>query len=153
MTAVKSSRRVNQRYIQFLYSYFAYFLGLFRIMRCNQREYILDFVDVVGRCILTPRFALLFVSLYPENSESRHSFFANDWLWVRSLLEEIYLNLYFYFPGIEAKSGVKFHYSTRNASNLWRKVGSGVSSHQVPSAYPAVCGIQREKIKKKYNKL
>ena len=56
--------------------------------------------------------------------------------------------LKFIFPflrsGVEAKRGVEFCHSTRDASRIRQKVGNGVSQHKVPSAYPAVCGIQRE---------
>ena len=58
-----------------------------------------------------------------------------DWLWVRSPLEEMKYLLKFIFPflrsGVEAKRGVEFCHSTGNAS-------------RIPSAYPVVCGIQRE---------
>ena len=53
-------------------------------------------------------------------------------LWVRSLLEEMMMS-------VAAKSGVEFRHSTRIASKIRRKVGNGV-----PSAYPALCGIQSE---------
>ena len=53
-----------------------------------------------------------------------------DWLWVRSPLEEmIYLFIFpFLRSGVQAKPGVDFRHSTRNASRTWRKVGSGVTS-------------------------
>ena len=48
-----------------------------------------------------------------------------DWLWVRSPLE------LFIFPflrsGVEAKRGLKFCHSTRNASRIRQKVENGVS--------------------------
>ena len=60
----------------------------------------------------------------------------------------IYLK--FIFPilrsGVEAKRSVELCHSTRNASRIRQKVGKGVSYHYVPSAYPAVCGIQCEAV-------
>ena len=54
-----------------------------------------------------------------------------EWLWVRSPLEEMKYLLKFIFPflrsGVEAKHGVKFCHSTRNASRIRQKVGHGVS--------------------------
>ena len=54
-----------------------------------------------------------------------------DWLWVRSPLEEMKYLLKFIFPflrsGVEAKRGVEFCHSTRNASRIRQKVGNGVS--------------------------
>ena len=54
-----------------------------------------------------------------------------DWLWIRSPLEEMKYLLKFIFPflrsGVEAKRGVEFCHSTRNASRIRQKVGSGVS--------------------------
>ena len=68
-----------------------------------------------------------------------------DWLLVRSPLEEMKYFLKYILPflrsGVEVKRGVEFCHSTRNASKIRQKVGSGV---EVSSAYPAVCGIQRE---------
>ena len=60
--------------------------------------------------------------------------------------------LKFIFPflrsGVEAKGGVEFCHSTRNASRIRQKAVWGtecLNTHtQVPSAYPAVCGIKRE---------
>ena len=55
--------------------------------------------------------------------------------------------LKFTFPflsGVQVKRGVEFCHSTRNVSIIRQKVGNRVSYHLVPSAYPAVCGIQRE---------
>ena len=53
-----------------------------------------------------------------------------DWLWVRSLLEEMKYLLKFIFQflrsGVEAKRGVEFCHSTRNASRIRKKVGNGV---------------------------
>ena len=40
-------------------------------------------------------------------------------------LEEIKYLIYSF--GIEAKRGVEFRHSTRNASRIWRIVGNGVS--------------------------
>ena len=58
----------------------------------------------------------------------------------------IYLNLYFPFFALVSKQkrGVDFYHSTRNAFRIRQKVRKGVSYHWVPSAYPAVFGIQRE---------
>ena len=54
-----------------------------------------------------------------------------DWLWVRSPLEEMKYLLKFIFPflrfGVEAKRGVEFCHSTRNASRIRQNVGNGVS--------------------------
>ena len=54
-----------------------------------------------------------------------------EWLWVRSPLEEMKYLLKFIFPflrsGVEAKRGVEFCHSTRNASRIWQKVGNGLS--------------------------
>ena len=54
-----------------------------------------------------------------------------DWLWVRDLLEEMKYLFKFIFPflrsGVEAKCGVEFCHSTRNASRIWQKVGNRVS--------------------------
>ena len=54
-----------------------------------------------------------------------------DWLWVRSPLKKMKYLLKFIFPflrsGVEAKSGVEFCHSTRNASRIRQKVGNGVS--------------------------
>ena len=50
----------------------------------------------------------------------------------------------FLCSGIEAKRVVQFRHSTRNAFRIWRKIAIEVSQHSVLSAYPAVCGIQRE---------
>ena len=54
-----------------------------------------------------------------------------DCLWVRSSLEEMKYLLIFPFlrSGVEAKRGVEFRHSTRNASRTQRKVGNGVSYH------------------------
>ena len=52
-----------------------------------------------------------------------------DWLWVRSLLEEMKYLFKFIFPfprsGVQAKRSVEFRHSTRNASKIRRKVGNG----------------------------
>ena len=57
-----------------------------------------------------------------------------DWLWVRSPVEVMKYLFKFIFPflcfGVEAKRCVEFRYSTYNLT--------------LSSAYPAVCGIQRE---------
>ena len=54
-----------------------------------------------------------------------------DWLWVRSSLEEMKYLLKFRFPflrsGVEAKRGVEFCHSKRNAPRIRQKVGNGVS--------------------------
>ena len=54
-----------------------------------------------------------------------------DWLWIRFPLEELKYLLKFIFPflrsGLEAKRGVEFCHSTRNASKIRQKVGNGVS--------------------------
>ena len=56
-----------------------------------------------------------------------------DWLWVRFPLEAMKYLLKSIFPflhtGVEAKRGVEFCHSTRNASRIWQKVGNGVSKH------------------------
>ena len=56
-----------------------------------------------------------------------------DWLWVWSPLEETKYLLKFIFPflrsGVDAKRGVEFCHSTRNASIIWQKVGNEVSQH------------------------
>ena len=49
----------------------------------------------------------------------------------------LFLNIFFWNPGVEFALLL-----TRNASKNRRKVR--MSYHYVPSAYPAVCGIQRE---------
>ena len=53
------------------------------------------------------------------------------WLWVRSSLEEMKYLPKFIFPlirpGVEAKRGVEYCHSTRNASRIRQKVGNGVS--------------------------
>ena len=53
-----------------------------------------------------------------------------DRLWVRSLLEEMKYLLRFIFPflrfGVEAKRGVEFCHSTRNASRIRPKVRNRV---------------------------
>ena len=49
----------------------------------------------------------------------------------------------FFRSGVEVKRSVEFCHSTRNASRIRQKVGNGVL-HKFPSAYPAVCGIQRK---------
>ena len=53
------------------------------------------------------------------------------WLWVQSPLEEMKYLLKFIFPflrsGVEAKRGIEFCPSTRNASRIQQKVGNGVS--------------------------
>ena len=54
------------------------------------------------------------------------------------------INIFFLPSGIEAMRGVEFRHPTCNASRNQRKMGDVVSQHQVPSAYPATCGIQRE---------
>ena len=68
-----------------------------------------------------------------------------DWLWVRSQLEEMKYLFTFIFSflrsGVEAKRDVELRHSTRNASRFQRKVRNGVS---LPTAYPAVCRIQRK---------
>ena len=65
-------------------------------------------------------------------------------LWVRSPLVEMKCLFKFICSflryGVEAKSSVEFRHSTRNTSQIRRKVGNGLS----PSAFPAVRGIQRE---------
>ena len=52
-----------------------------------------------------------------------------DWLWVWSPLEEMKYLLKFIFPflrsGVEAKRGVEYSHSTRNASRIRQKVGNG----------------------------
>ena len=54
-----------------------------------------------------------------------------DWMWVRSLLEEMKYLLKFILPflrsGVEAKRGVEFCHSTCNTSRFRQKVGNGVS--------------------------
>ena len=55
-----------------------------------------------------------------------------DWLWVQSPLEEIkylftFIFSFFLRSGVEAKRGIEFRHSTRNASRNRRKVGKGVS--------------------------
>ena len=54
-----------------------------------------------------------------------------DCLWVQSPLEEMKYLLKFIFPflrsGVEAKRGIEFCHSTRNASRIRQKVGNGVS--------------------------
>ena len=54
-----------------------------------------------------------------------------DWLWVLFPLEEMKYLLKFIFPflrsGVEAKCGVEFCHSTRNASRMRQKVGNGVT--------------------------
>ena len=53
-----------------------------------------------------------------------------DWLWIRSLLEEMKYLLKFIFSflrsSVEAKRGVEFCHSTRNVSRIRQKVGNGV---------------------------
>ena len=57
--------------------------------------------------------------------------YKTDWLWVRSLLEEMKYLLKFIFPflrsGVEAKRDVEFGHSTRNTSRIRQKVGNGMS--------------------------
>ena len=67
----------------------------------------------------------------------------------RGALEEVKYLFTFVFSFlrsiVEAKRGVEFRHSTRNASRTRWKVGNGVFKIlQVPSVYPAVCGVQRE---------
>ena len=54
-----------------------------------------------------------------------------DGLWVRSPLEKMKYLLKFIFPylrtGVEAKRGVEFCHSIRNASRVRQKVGNGVT--------------------------
>ena len=63
-------------------------------------------------------------------------------------LEEMKYLLKFIFSflrsDVERNRGVEFCHSIHNASRIQQKGGNGVSLHKVPSAYPAVCGIQRE---------
>ena len=42
-------------------------------------------------------------------------------------LFELNINLSFLCSGVEAKRGVEFSHTTRNASRFWRKAGDGVS--------------------------
>ena len=53
-----------------------------------------------------------------------------DWLWVRPPLEVMKYLLKFIFlllrSGVEAKRGVEFRHSTRNASRIRQKVGNVV---------------------------
>ena len=65
----------------------------------------------------------------------------------------IYFNLYIKFKFSlwfrdkawhRTRKSTNFHHSIRNTSKNWRKMGNGVSLHQLPSAYPAVYGIHRE---------
>ena len=55
---------------------------------------------------------------------------AIDWLWVQSPLEEMKYLFTFIFSslrsGFEAKRGVEFRHSTRNACRTWRKVGNSL---------------------------
>ena len=57
--------------------------------------------------------------------------YKTNWLWVRSPPEEMKYLLKFIFPnlrsGVEAKRGIEFCHSTRNASRIRQKVGNGVS--------------------------
>ena len=80
-----------------------------------------------------------------------------DWLWVRSPLEDMKYLFIFIFSflrsGVEAKRGLEFRNSTRNASSTRQEVGNGESQHYVPSAYLAVCGIQREAVFFKFHLL
>ena len=59
-----------------------------------------------------------------------------DLLWVRSPLEEMKYLLKLIFPllrsGVEAKCGVEFCHSTRNASIIRQKVGNGVPYTRFP---------------------
>ena len=70
-----------------------------------------------------------------------------DQLQVRCSLEEIKqlfkLILLFLRSGDEVKRGVQFCHSTRNAFRFRRIMRNGMSKHLFPSAYSAVCGIQR----------
>ena len=54
-----------------------------------------------------------------------------DWLWIRSPLEEVKYLITFIFSflrsGVEAKRGVEFRHSARNASRNRRKVGNGMA--------------------------
>ena len=68
-----------------------------------------------------------------------------------------YLLLLFSRVAKEAKRGVEFHHSTRNASKIRpiRKVGNVLTlDAQVSSAYPDLCGIQcgaKKNLKRKQN--
>ena len=61
------------------------------------------------------------------------------WLWIRCPLEEMKNLFKFIFPffrsGVKAKRGVEFCHSTRNTSQIRRKMGNGVS---LTLLYPAV---------------
>ena len=80
----------------------------------------------------------------------------NDWLWVRTPLEEMKYLPKFIFPflrsGVEFKRGVEFCHSTLNAFRIRQKVGNGVSlrysvPHWFPTGLPTLLlcgGLQRE---------
>ena len=55
-----------------------------------------------------------------------------EWLWVRSLLEEMKYLFNFLFSffrhGVEAKRSVEFCQSARNASRIRQKVGNGLNT-------------------------
>ena len=54
-----------------------------------------------------------------------------DWLWIRSPVDKMKYLLKFTFvllhSGVEAKRGVEFRHSTRNASGIQQKMSNGVS--------------------------
>ena len=80
----------------------------------------------------TPLFNLYYFIIIGRSWRSGTKCDCNtDWLWVRSLLEEMKYLLKFIFPflrsGVEAKRGVELCHSTRNAPKIRQKVRNGVS--------------------------
>ena len=69
----------------------------------------------------------------------------NDWLWVRFPLEEMKY-LYFHFFALVSRQSAALSSATQHAMppEFGRKWGTECLNTRFPSAYPAVCGIQRE---------
>ena len=68
-------------------------------------------------------------------------------LWVQSAFEGMnyYFLIFSFLPsGTNAKPGVDFRHSTLNASKNSAESGERSVLTQIPSAYPAACGMQRE---------
>ena len=55
-----------------------------------------------------------------------------------------YLIISFLRSGVEAKRGVEFRYSLRNASRIRQIMENELSDVNTRSGYATVCGIQRE---------